>query len=129
MPDTHEHHYTIAIAMMKKDDYMGIKDWFKKKPQPIVKKQEPVIELPELDKDALFEETRKMFESEEEILVPEVLIETTPEYDSGDVDVSALLEDNMESNYDLNTVENTEVEDMLAGAKIVGDLPEEVDFE
>jgi hypothetical protein len=34
----------------------------------------------------------------------------------------------MESNYELNTVESTEVEDMLAGAKIVGDLPEEVDF-
>ena len=35
----------------------------------------------------------------------------------------------MESNYNLNTVEDFEVEDMLSGAKIVGDLPEEVDFE
>jgi hypothetical protein len=34
----------------------------------------------------------------------------------------------MESNYELNTVESTDVEDMLADAKIVGDLPEEVDF-
>ena len=62
-------------------------------------------------------------------LPPEVIVESTPEYDSGDVDISALLDDEMESNYELNTVESTEVEDMLAGAKIVGDLPEEVDFE
>ena len=62
-------------------------------------------------------------------IVPEEIVETTPEYDSGDVDVSALLEDDMESNYNLNTVEDFEVEDMLSGAKIVGDLPEEVDFE
>ena len=36
---------------------MGIKDWFRKKPEMPVEPIEPHIELPELDKDALFEET------------------------------------------------------------------------
>ena len=35
----------------------------------------------------------------------------------------------MESNYELNTVEETEFDDMLEGAEIIGDLPSEVDFE
>jgi hypothetical protein len=34
----------------------------------------------------------------------------------------------MESNYDLNTAEDSEKEDMLADAKIIGDLPEEVEI-
>tara|TARA_S200000501_G_C20458131_1_gene583928 strand:+ start:153 stop:512 length:360 start_codon:yes stop_codon:yes gene_type:complete len=119
----------MAIVMVSKEVVMGIKDWFKKKPESVEQAKEPEIELPELDRDALFEETRNLLDEEEVQLVPEEIVETTPEYDSGDVDVSALLEDDMESNYNLNTVENFEVEDMLSGAKIVGDLPEEVDFE
>jgi hypothetical protein len=118
----------MAMPMVVRGEGMGIKDWFKKKPEPIAEAIEQAIELPELDRDALFEETRSMLESDEVELPPEVIIESTPEYDSGDVDISALLDDEMESNYELNTVESTEVEDMLAGAKIVGDLPEEVDF-
>tara|TARA_B110000495_G_C22801304_1_gene468093 strand:- start:256 stop:609 length:354 start_codon:yes stop_codon:yes gene_type:complete len=117
------------MVMIVREGFMGIKDWFKKKSEPIEEVQEQVIELPELDREALFEETLTMLDSDEVILTPEIAIETTPEYDSGDVDISALLDDDMESNYDLNTVENTEVEDMLIGAKIVGDLPEEVDFD
>ena len=35
----------------------------------------------------------------------------------------------MESNYDLNTVEETEFEDLLADAEIIGDLPDVIDFE
>ena len=56
-------------------------------------------------------------------------IEVTPEYDSGDVDLDDLLDDEMESNYELNTVEETEFDDLLEGAEIIGDLPSEVDFE
>tara|TARA_B110001452_G_scaffold262482_1_gene262582 strand:- start:160 stop:513 length:354 start_codon:yes stop_codon:yes gene_type:complete len=114
--------------MMTRGGDMGIKDWFKKKPEPVNVKAEQSIELPELDKDALFEETLSMFESEEVKLAPEVIVESTPEYDSGDVDMSALLDDEMESNYNLNTVDSGDVEDMLSGAEIVGDVPEEVDF-
>ena len=85
--------------------------------------------MPELDKDALFEEAFSTLDSEEVKLEPEEVVETTPEYDSGEVDMNALLDDEMESNYDLNTVENTEFEDMLVDAKILGDLPEQIDFE
>ena len=35
----------------------------------------------------------------------------------------------MESNYELNTVEEPEFDDLLAGAEIIGDLPSEIDFE
>ena len=59
----------------------------------------------------------------------EEVVEVAPEYDSGDVDVNALLDDEMESNYDLNTVEETEFEDLLADAEIIGDLPDVIDFE
>ena len=108
---------------------MGIRDWFKKKqdePEEIVQQS---IELPELDKEALIEETLSAFDSEEiELTSPEV-VEVTPEYDSGDVEIDALLEDEMESNYELNTVNETEFEDLLEGAEIIGDLPSEVDFE
>ncbi len=41
-----------------------------------------------------------MLESDEVKLPPEVIVESTPEYDSGDVDMSALLDDEMESNYE-----------------------------
>ena len=108
---------------------MGIKDWFKKKPEIAEEVAEPVLELPELDREAHFEETFGLFETEEEKLVPEEIVESTPEYDSGDVDASALLEEGMESNYDLNTVEEFEFEDMLSTAEVIGDLPEEIDFE
>tara|TARA_B100001142_G_scaffold254107_1_gene254999 strand:- start:40 stop:366 length:327 start_codon:yes stop_codon:yes gene_type:complete len=108
---------------------MGLKDWFRKKTENSEEPVEPQIELPELDKDALFEETFSTLDSDEVKLEPEEVVETTPEYDSGEVDMNALLDDEMESNYDLNTVENTEFEDMLVDAKILGDLPEEIDFE
>ena len=119
----------MAIVMLPEEAVMGIKDWFKKKPEPVEQVEEPDIELPELDRDALFEETRNLLDAEEVKLVMEEIVVTTPEYDSGDVDVSALLDDDMESNYNLDTVEDFEVEDMLSGAEIVGDLPEEVDLE
>ena len=111
------------------EDIMGIRDWFKKKqdePEEIV--QQP-IELPELDKEALIEETLSAFDSEEIELTSPEIVEVTPEYDSGDVEIDALLEDEMESNYELNTVNETEFEDLLGGAEIIGDLPSEVDFE
>jgi hypothetical protein len=107
---------------------MGIKDWFRKKPEKTEVRTEQQIELPEMDRDALFAETLSAFDSEEVELQPEEVVETTPEYDAGEVDISALLDDEMESNYDLNTVEESEVEDMLVDAKIIGDLPEEVEI-
>ena len=108
---------------------MGIKDWFRKKPETTEEIVETSIELPELDKDALFEETFSTLDSDEVELEAEEIVDSTPEYDSGDVDMNALLEDEMSSNYELNTVEETEFEDMLTGAEILGDLPEEIDFE
>ena len=39
---------------------------------------------------------------------------------------ASLLDDEMESNYELNTVEETEFDDMLEGAEIIGDLPSEI---
>ena len=108
---------------------MGVKDWFRKKPETTEEIVEASIELPELDKDALFEETFSTLDSDEVELEAEEIVHSTPEYDSGDVDMNALLEDEMSSNYELNTVEETEFEDMLTGAEILGDLPEEIDFE
>lgn len=108
---------------------MGIKDWFRKKPETTEEIVEASIELPELDKDALFEETFSTLDSDEVELEAEEIVDSTPEYDSGDVDMNALLEDEMSSNYELNTVEESEFEDMLTGAEILGDLPEEIDFE
>ena len=108
---------------------MGIKDWFKKKEtEPEVKQQQSTIQLPEMDKDALFEETFDALNSDEVKLELEEVVETVPEYDSGDVDVEALMEDEMESNYDLNTVEETNVEEHLENVEIIGDLPEEVEL-
>jgi len=108
---------------------MGIKDWFAKK-EPVIeeKKQEFNVPLPELDKDALFEETLEALSSDEVELEEELVIETVPEYDSGEVGIEDLLENEMQSNYELNTVEETEIEDMLENAEIIGDLPEEVDL-
>ena len=108
---------------------MGIKDWFKKKEtKPEVKKQQTTLQLPEMDKDALFEETFDALNSDEVELESEEVVETVPEYDSGDVDVDALMEDEMESNYDLNTVEETNVDEHLENVEIIGDLPEEVEL-
>ena len=108
---------------------MGIRDWFKKKPdEPEEIVQEPV-DLPELDKEELLEETLSALESAEVQLTETEAIEATPEYDSGFVEAEDLLDDEMESNYELNTVEATEFEDLLEGAEIIGDLPSKVDFE
>ena len=108
---------------------MGIKDWFKKK-ESVQKEEEqlPTVELPELDKDALFEETLNALNSENIELEEELVIETVPEYDSGEVEIEDLMSEEMESNYELNTVEETEIEDMLANAQVIGDVPEEVDL-
>ena len=35
----------------------------------------------------------------------------------------------MSSNYELNTVDESEYEDLLVDAEIIGDLPSEVSFE
>ncbi len=44
----------MAIGNDEEVDDMGIKDWFKKKPEPVnAEGSNKVIELPELDRDAL----------------------------------------------------------------------------
>ena len=108
---------------------MGIRDWFKKKPDEPEEIVHETVELPELDKEELLEETLSALESAEVQLTETEAIEATPEYDSGFVEVEDLLDDEMESNYELNTVEETEFDDLLEGAEIIGDLPSEVDFE
>ena len=109
---------------------MGIWDWLKKKPeQPVEKAEEIVVDLPELDKNALFEETKSVFDSDNEDMKELELVDSTPEYDTGDVDVEELLTDEMSSNYELNTVEETDYDDILVDAEIIGDLPSEVSFE
>ena len=109
---------------------MGIWDWLKKKDEePDEKPAEIVVDLPELDKDALLEETKSVFESDNEGVKELQLVEATPEYDTGDVEIEDLLNDEMSSNYELNTVDEAEYEDLLVDAEIIGDLPSEVSFE
>ena len=109
---------------------MGIWDWLKKKPErPVEKTQEMIVDLPELDKDALFEETKLAFNLDNEDLRESEIVDATPEYDSGEVEIEELLNDEMSSNYELNTVEETDYEDLLVDAKIIGDVPTEVSFE
>ena len=109
---------------------MGFRDWFKKKPE---ESEEPIrqiaVDLPELDKDALFEEAQSIFDSDDEEISETKVVEATPEYDSGDVDVEDLLDEEMNSNYELNTVDESEYDDVLEDAEIIGDLPSEVSFE
>ena len=109
---------------------MGIWDWLKKTPErPVEKTPEMIVDLPKLDKDALFEETKSAFNSDNEDLNESEIVDATPEYDSGEVEIEELLNDEMSSNYELNTVEETDYEDLLADAKIIGDVPTEVSFE
>ena len=109
---------------------MGVRDWFKKKSdEPVEIPKEIVVELPELDKESLFVETKSIFSSKNEEIAEIEIIEATPEYDTGEVEIEDLLEDEMNSNYELNTVEETEYDDVLEGAEIIGDVPSEVSFE
>lgn len=109
---------------------MGIWDWLKKKPEePDGKPAEIVVDLPELDKNALLEETKSVFESDNEDVKEPQLVDATPEYDTGEVEIEDLLVDEMSSNYELNTVDEAEYEDLLVDAEIIGDLPSEVSFE
>lgn len=108
---------------------MGIRDWFTKKEQvPEEPEKEAEIELPVLDKESLFEETMEALSGDNVEPEEELVIETVPEYDSGDVEIDELLSEEMDSNYELNTVEEVEIEDMLESAEIIGDVPEEVDL-
>ena len=122
----------MAISIMSPGSGMGVKDWFKKKTTEPEKEEislQPPMDLPEMNKESLISQTMSEFALDDVELEVEEVVEVAPEYDSGDVDVNALLDDEMESNYDLNTVEETEFEDLLAGAEIIGDLPDVIDFE
>jgi len=108
---------------------MGLRDWFKKKPEKVEEEPPEIIDLPELDKETLLEETQSIFDSDDETLSEVEVVEATPEYDVGDVELDDLLDNEMASNYELNTVEDAEYEDLLKGAQIVGDVSSEVSFE
>ncbi len=109
---------------------MGIFDWFRNKASPVEKNQTEIEELlPEsLDRDSLIEDTLSIFEEEDDELAVEDIVEPRPEYDSGEVELDHILENEMESNYELNVVEAQEHEDVLQEAKILGDIPEEVEI-
>ena len=122
----------MAISIMSPGSGMGVKDWFKKKTTEPEKEEislQPQMDLPEMNKESLISQTMSEFALDDVELEVEEVVEVAPEYDSGDVDVNALLDDEMESNYDLNTVEETEFEDLLADAEVIGDLPDVIDFE
>ena len=122
----------MAISIMSPGSGMGVKDWFKKKTTEPEKEEislQPQMDLPEMNKESLISQTMSEFALDDVELEEEEVVEVAPEYDSGDVDVNALLDDEMESNYDLNTVEETEFEDLLADAEVIGDLPDVIDFE
>jgi len=109
---------------------MGLWDWMKRKDTAdILKEEKKELELPEMDRDAVLEETLKVFADDDEEQIIEIAIEVRPEYDSGTVDVDVLLDETMESNYELNVVDVVdvnEVGDDLENAEIIGDVPEEV---
>ena len=124
-----EHHYTISMSFTSTRYSMGLRDWFKKKPEKVEEEPPEIIALPELDKETLLEETQSIFDSDDETLSEVEVVEATPEYDVGDVELDDLLDNEMASNYELNTVEDAEYEDLLKGAQIVGDVSSEVSFE
>ncbi len=109
---------------------MGLWDWMKRKePEESIKEEKP-LDLPEMDRDAVLDETLSAFEDDDEQIV-ETVVEVRPEYDSGIVETEALLDDSMDSNYELNVVEVSDVStigDDLEDAEIIGDLPEEVEI-
>ena len=124
-----EHHYTISMSFTSTRCSMGLRDWFKKKPEKVEEEPPEIIALPELDKETLLEETQSIFDSDDETLSEVEVVEATPEYDVGDVELDDLLDNEMASNYELNTVEDAEYEDLLKDAQIVGDVSSEVSFE
>ena len=109
---------------------MGLWDWMKRKePKEPIEEEKP-LDLPEMDRDAVLDETLSAFEDDDEQIV-ETVVEVRPEYDSGIVETEALLDDSMDSNYELNVVEVSDVStigDDLEDAEIIGDLPEEVEI-
>lgn len=118
---------------------MGIKDWFKR-PEPV-----PVptfAETEALAEKELAEDYSESFEhdvseaidlldgEEEELVEPEIE-SPAEEYDVGDIETDALLDDEMSSNFGINVVEHVDVnklESPLENVEIVGDISQEVDM-
>ena len=111
---------------------MGLWDWMKRKDAADIPKEEKTeLELPEMDRDAVLEETLNAFADDDEEQIIEIAVEVRPEYDSGSVDTDVLLDETMESNYELNVVDVADVNEIgddLENAEIIGDLPEEVEI-
>ena len=60
---------------------MGIRDWFRKKPEEPEEVVHEPVDLPELDKEELLDETLSALESEDVQLTESEVVEATPEYD------------------------------------------------
>ena len=71
----------------------GIWDWLKKKPEELAEIYQIIVDLPELTRFFLFEETKSVFESDNEDVKEIQLVDTTPEYDSGEVEMGLLNDD------------------------------------
>jgi len=111
---------------------MGLWDWMKRKDSAEVAKVESKeLELPEMDRDAVLEETLTAFADDDEEQIIEIVVDARPEYDSGVVDADELLDETLESNYEVNVVDVVDVSEVgndLKDAEIIGDLPEEVEI-
>ena len=131
--------YARLITEIIKLLIMGIKDWFKRpEPTPVP----TFAETEALAEKELAEEYSESFEhdvseaidlldgEEEELAEPEVE-SPAEEYDVGDIEVDALLDDEMSSNFEVNVVEHVDInklESPLENAEIVGDISQEVDM-
>jgi len=120
--------------------------WWKRKvaPEDQEEEEDPNAGLLEADvkhlaatrKDAV-EAAGALLDGPTVIVHPEEAAPTpTPEYDVGDVDVAALLDDGpVEPSIDhseLNVVVHEDLDELadpLADAPVVGDLPDEIEFE
>ena len=118
---------------------MGIKDWFTKS-EPI---PEPTFEEIEADAERKLaaeyaesfensiDEAANLLDDAEELLEDEEVQNPAEEYDVGEVDAAELLDEGMDSNYEVNVVEHADVEHIqspLDDAEVIGDISVEVDM-
>ena len=118
---------------------MGIKDWFRRpepEPEETFEEKEAKTEqkLAEAYANSMQTDLNSavdLLKEDEELLEEEIVENPREEYDVGEVDADDLLEEEMDSNYDVDVVEIENIDEMssmLEGAEILGDVSEEVDF-
>jgi hypothetical protein len=131
--------YTRLITETSIFLLMGIKDWFKRpEPTPIPTFAETEAltekELAEVYSESFehgVSEAIDLLDGEEEELVEPEVESPAEEYDVGDIEADALLDDEMSSNFEVNVVEHVDInklESPLEDAEIVGDISQEVDM-